>query len=295
MKRARKNLWLAAGFLTIGAFVAPVFADGAIATVDGGGQRTTSANYTMDGSVGGIGGASASGGITLKPGFIGQLTEVTNLAVSAAPASVNEGRISQLSGLAGLDDGTLVVVEGSNVVWVTPAYPIGTIGADGSATMANVYADTSGVVTGRYLGVAGSGVILVLDSNPDDYGMYANDQIPDAWQVRFFGTNNASGCASATNATGQNNLYAYIADLCPTNPNSCFEIVAISNRAPTNAVCFLSSSNRLYRLEWTTNLIAGVWTNTPSVVPVAGNGGLFWLTDTNAPSPRFYKVSVRVP
>ena len=52
----------------------------ATSTIDGGGQRSTSANYTMDGSGGGIGDDSAGGGITLKPGFVGQLTEVTNLA-----------------------------------------------------------------------------------------------------------------------------------------------------------------------------------------------------------------------
>ena len=295
MKRTANSLPLAAALATTGALVASALAVGAIATVDGGGQRTTSANYIMDGSVGGFGGGPTGGAVTLKPGFIGQLTEVTNLTVNATPGSVNEGGSSQLSGMAGLDDGTLVVVEGSNVFWSAPAHPVGTIGPDGMATLASVYADTPSVVTGRYLGVAGSGVILVVDSNPDNFGTYANDQIPDAWQVRFFGTNNLSGYASATNATGQNNLYAYIADLCPTNPNSCFEIVAISNRAPTNVVCFLSSSNRLYRLDWTTNLIAGVWTNTPGATPVFGNGGLFWLNDTNVASPRFYKVSVQVP
>ena len=215
--------------------------------------------------------------------------------MQATPTAVNESETSQLSGLAGLDDATVITIEGSNVVWIAPVYPVGTIGPDGQATLATVYADTSGTVTGQYLGVAGSTVILVMDSIPDNFGLYAGDQIPDGWQVRYFGENNANGMACATNATGQNNLYAYIADLCPTNPASCFEIMAISNRAPTNAVCFFSSSNRFYRLEWTTNLVAGSWTNLPGATPTSGNGRLFWLADTNAAAARFYRVTVRTP
>jgi hypothetical protein len=152
-----------------------------------------------------------------------------------------------------------------------------------------------GVVTGAYLGVSGWVPILIVDSDPDNDGIYARDQIPDGWQVKYFGPNNPNGAASATNATGENNSYAYIADLCPTNPDSCFAIVSISNRPPTNTVCFLSSSNRIYWLEWTTNLVAGVWTNSPGVPPVAGNGGVFGMNDTNPVSPRFFKVHVRVP
>ena len=145
--------------------------------------------------------------------------------------------------------------------------------------------------------MAGSGVILVLDSNPDDYGIYANDQIPDAWQVTFFGTNNPMGAACATNCTGQNNLYTYIADLNPNDPASVFEVVAVSesNLPPREVVYFPSSSNRVYALLWTTNLVSGTWTNLPDAIPVKGNGGVFSLSDTNAVAPRFYRVQVQVP
>jgi hypothetical protein len=255
----------------------------------------SSASYVNDGSVGGTDGASEGGGVVLKPGFIGQLTEATNLAVTATPASVNEGGTSQLSGLAGLDDDTVVALEGSDIAWSAPVYPVSAVSPAGAVTVTNVYADASGVITGRYLGAAGSAVILVLDSIPDNFGRYAGDQIPDGWQVRYFGTDNPNGCASATNATGQNNRYAYIADLCPTNPASCFEIVAVSNRAPGKALGFLSSSNRVYTLLWTTPLTGGSWTNLPGATPAAGNGRLFWLSDTNAASPRYYRVAVQVP
>jgi hypothetical protein len=57
---------------------------------------------------------------------------------------------------------------------------------------------------------------------------------------------------------------AYIPDICPTNPAAWFKIVAVS-------------------------------TNLPDATPVAGNGRLFSLSDTNAASVRFYRVTVRVP
>jgi len=263
--------------------------------LDSGGQRMASDKYSIDSSLGGIGGVTTDDCVTLKSGFIGQLTEVANLVLIAAQNPVSEGGTSQFSGIAGLDDATVVAVDGSNIVWTAPVYPISALSPEGQATLANVYADTAGAITGCYLGVTGAGVILVLDNNPDNFGLYAGDEIPDDWQARYFGQNNVNGRACATNATGRNNLYAYIADLCPTNPESRFEIMAITNQVPTNAVYFQSSSNRLYRLEWTTNLVAGSWTNLPGATPTTGNGHLFWLTDTNAAAARFYRVTVRVP
>lgn len=262
--------------------------------LDAGGGRSGGGGYAMDGSIGGIGGVATGGGVILKSGFIGQLSEVTNLVLNAAPAAAAEGAISQLSGLAGLDDGSVVALAGSSIVW-SVAYPVSAIGADGRATLGPVYADASGAVTGRYLGGSGSVVVWVLDANPDDFGLYAGDQIPDSWQVQHFGVNNPGGQGAATNATGRSNLYAYSADLDPNDPGSQFEILAASNAPPVFSLCVLASSNRQYRLAWTTNMLAGGWTNTPGAVPVSGPGGPFWMSDTNSASTRLYRVEVRVP
>jgi hypothetical protein len=263
-------------------------------TTDSGGQRATSASYTMDGSIGGIGGISSAPADSTKNGYIGQLTEVTNLFVIALPSSVNEGSSLQLSGLAGLDDATVLALAGSNIVWTTPGFPIASISPAGAATAAIVWSNTSGVVTGTYLGINGSGMMLVLDGNPDNFGTYAGDGIPDSWQVLHFGTNNPLGVASATNSTGMNNTYAYIADLNPTNPASVFEVVAVSNLPPNRMVYFTSSSNRVYALLWTTNLISGAWTNLSGATPVEGNGGILSLSDTNTTALRFYQIQAQV-
>jgi len=157
-----------------------------------------------------------------------------------------------------LDDATAVALTGSEVAWQSPAFPIGSISTAGVVMAANVYANTSGVITGRYLGVSGSGVILVLDNNLDNFGLYAGDQIPDGWQIRYFGENNPNGLASATNCTGRTTSMRMSPTFCPTNPAACFEIVSVSNQPPNRVVCFKpASTGRVYRLLYATNLVSG--------------------------------------
>ena len=265
-------------------------------TIDGGGQHATSANYTIDGSIGGISGTMDGGAVALKPGYIGQLTEVTNLIVTMAGDPVNEGDTNQLGGVADLDDGSTTVLSGAEIAWLIPVYPVGSISTGGQAVTLPVYGDTSAGVTGTFMGVTARGVFVVRDSNPDNCGLYANDHVPDGWQVRYFGVNNPLGVGCATNCSGQINLYTYTADLDPTNPASVFEVVAISNQSPNRVVCFgRTSTGRVYRLLYATNLVSGAWTNLPGQTPVSGLAGQMSLFDTNAASVRFYRVEVQVP
>lgn len=57
-----------------------------VSTIDGVGQRAVSTAYGNDASIGGI---SSGGGDTAKHGYLGQLTETTNLVVTSTPAQVN--------------------------------------------------------------------------------------------------------------------------------------------------------------------------------------------------------------
>jgi hypothetical protein len=109
----------------------------------------------------------------LKSGFAGQLVEATNVAVTAAPSYVNESETEQLGDTAGQDDGTVSALNGSEIQWVPPVYPIAVLTPAGTITAAVVYADTAGAVTGAYVGVTGSVALVVLDSSPDNYGIYA--------------------------------------------------------------------------------------------------------------------------
>jgi hypothetical protein len=296
-REQRLSLWLGAvaGALVpvADAWTAPMALP---AVVDAGGQRMASASYTMDGSLGGIAGVStgAAPATVLKSGYVGQLYEVVTLTVTGMPASVNEGGTSQLRAVARLDDDTALALAPDEVGWGPAAWPVASIGVDGVLLAAPVYADATATVTGRLGEVVGTVAIRVTDGNPDNYGLYAGDTIPDGWQVRYFGTNNPLGMAGEdASHTGQNNLYKYTADLDPTNPASIFQIVAASNAVDWR-VYFPSSTARTYTLYYTTNLLAATWTNVTMQSGIAGWGGVMALTDTNA-TLRFYRVGVHVP
>ena len=88
----------------------------------------------------------------------------------------------------------------------------------------------------------------------------------------------------------------YLADTDPTNQASFFKITAMSN-LPSWMVYFTgSSTGREYTLQWTTNLIGGLWTNDPSQTSIPGQGGWAFMTDTNAVfETRFYRIRVGLP
>jgi len=84
----------------------------------------------------------------------------------------------------------------------------------------------------------------------------------------------------------------YIADTGPADNNDWFHISGFSN----NTVFFDSSSNRLYTLLWTTNLIEGVWTNLSSQTDVMGSGGEDSFIDSSTTNPAgYYRVQVELP
>ena len=259
-----------------------------------GGGHAGSSGCSMDSSIGVIGGSATTGSVSLVTG--GPLpATATNLVVAAVPPVIPECSTGQLSGVAALDDGTVNVLSG-DIGWGTVTYPFGSVSADGVLTATNVYATTSGVVTAFYLGACTNLRVTVLDTNLDNYGIYAGDNLPDGWQVRYFGVNNLLGLAGATNCSGQNNLYTYTADLDPTNPVSIFEVVALSNQPPNRVICFrTTSTGRVYRLLYATNLVSGTWTNLLGQTPTPGLAGQTSLSDTNAAAVRFYRVGVQVP
>lgn len=299
-KRGACPAILCAAFLVVSttAFAATLVTS----SVDGGGKRSTSASYTMDGSLGGIGGISSvvSPPETVKHGYIGQLYDVVSVSVAGTPASVNETSTSQLSGTATMDDATVAALTGSDVSWNVPALPIASINGSGLATASAVYQDTSGPFSGGYLGVLGSGSLLVLNSNPDNYGIYANDNIPDSVQVQYFGLDNPNGVASAdADGTGQNNLFKYVAGLDPTNPASIFvlKIASVPGQPSQKKLTFLPwASGRTYTPEFRTDLTAGSYATLLGYSGPTTNSTEISVTDVDATQPnKFYRIRISLP
>ena len=276
------------------------FADNVTSTIDGGGQRTSSASYINDGSICGIAGIVTDGTDTAKQGYIGQLTEVSRVAVTGTPAQVSECATTQLSGTATLDDDSVTALAGNEIAWAVPSWPIQNINAAGLATTAAVYANTPGTVYGWYLGVLGSGTLLVLDTIPDNYGTYANDGIPDNWQVQYFGVGNPNAAPGIdADGTGQNNLFKYIAGLDPTNPASIFTLRiqnVVGQPGQKNLVFNPRWNDRTYTPLYRTNLVATAsWTNLTAIT-TSDNSTTRTVTDLTATNAaKFYRINISYP
>ncbi len=280
--------------------VAPsvLFAAGAASVLDSGGKRVVSATYSMDGSLASLGGitAAASPQVVARHGYAGQLYDVQSLAISASAGTVNETGTSQLSAKANLDDSTFLSLAATSVVWSVASGPIASISISGLATASNVYQDTAATVRADYQSKVSTLPLTVLNVGNDDYGLYAQDGLDDAWQVRYFGVNNPqAGPDADPDGEGVSNYKEFIADTNPTNALSFFHILNIAHAAGFS-VFFQSSADRKYTLYYATNLASSAWTNIPSQTEIPGSGGVGVLTD---PSPagryRYYRVGVRLP
>jgi hypothetical protein len=269
-------------------------------TFDAGGKRTTSASYTMDGSVGGIGGISVAACDTARHGYIGQLAEVVSVSVTSTPNTVNEGATGQLSATAILDDSSVSVLVGSDIAWASAIYPLASIDGNSLATASMVYATTNATFNGFYLGASGTGLVAVIDSDPDNYGSYAGDGLPDWWQVQYFGLNNPNAAPTAdVDGTGQNNLFKYVAGLDPTNPASIFvlKIASVAGQpSQKNLIFHPIAGGRTYTVQFMTNLVSTVYTNLSGFSGPQTNVNEVTVTDLGATNQaKFYRIDINLP
>ena len=270
-------------------------------TMDSGGNRTSSANYSNDGSLGEIGGIStaAAPAETVKHSYIGQLYDVIGVALSANPTTVNEGTTRQLQAAALLDDATVLPLAPALVSWSVSSGPINSIDAGGLATAGIVYQNTPALVRGDYLGQFGTLALNVLNVGLDDFGSYAGDGIDDAWQVQYFGLDNpAAGPARDPDGDGQNNVFEYTAGTDPTSALSRFNL-AIA-RVPgepdqENIIFSPRFPSRTYTVQFRDSLSGGLF------APLGGTttndvGPERTVTDLNATGlAKFYRVCISFP
>ncbi len=266
------------------------------ATFDVGGQHMASASYSVDASLGGIGSQDVATGspYMVREGYAGQLFEVATLMVATVNSNLDENASVVLNPYATLTDGTKL--SPALLVWSCSG-GIASVSPAGLVTAANVWANTSGTVWGSFGSKRVTQNFWVLDSDPDDFGLYASDGIPDWWQAQYFGTNNPSGMALAdADGTGQNNYFKYIAGLNPTNPASIFEL-SLSNALPAGLKVLTFSpryTNRTYTVQYV-NALGTAFSNLLQVT-VADNGTTRAVTDTNAnTTSRFYRVRISYP
>ena len=270
---------------------------------DAGGRRTTSANYTNDGSAGGITGVSnvAAPAEAAKHGYIGQLYDVTGLTLTAATLNVNEGTTDQLAAWQLLDDATFLAVPAASVAWSVASGPLTGIDVGGLATAGIVYQDSAATAQGIYLGQTGTLGLTVKNVNLDDFGAYAGDGIDDVWQVQYFGPppNANAGPNVDFDGTGQTNLFKFIAGLNPLDPASRFTLAIQSvpgQPAQKNLIFAPRLTDRTYTVTSKPGLATGSYAPLTNPSAPSDAGPQRTITDLGAGgAAKFYRVEITKP
>jgi hypothetical protein len=163
------------------------------AVLDGGGAGGASADYTINPSMGaGITCASANYG--LRGGYAGQLMDLTELVIDEPSAlTINEGGTLQLVVVATYDDASKAVLSAGDPEWSIESGPITGIDSNGIVTAGLVYQNAAAIVRAALGGVSDTVGITVVNTGLDNFGPYAADGLPDAWQVQSFGLGGTRG------------------------------------------------------------------------------------------------------
>jgi hypothetical protein len=266
-------------------------------SMDTGGMRAVSANYTIDASGGGPSSSppAASASYALRSSYAGQLYEVTALQLTAVPASIQEGETRQLLAKEVLDDSSELLVSSSSVAWSVQSGPVTGISSDGLATAGSVYTNTHAQVKGVHGGREAMLGLTVVDFIKDNFGSYASDGVGDDWQVQYFGLNNpAAGPAMISDGSGHSNLFKFTAGLIPFNAASRF-LVSTSQPVgqPGARSIFISPTfaDRSYKVYYSTDL--SLWQLLEG--PFSGSGGATTIIDPVAGTRRFYRVTINKP
>lgn len=209
-------------------------------------------------------GRAVVGDLTLQSGYAGQLCDAVQLQVVSDSTNIPEDGSTLLTAMAVNDDETRnSMAAGWSVVYGA----LSSVDSNGMAYGAPVYQNEPAMAQAVGGGLTGVVSLMVLDTLKDNFGLYATDGIPDAWQVQNFGVNNSDAIASADpDHDGQNNFAEFIVGTSPTAGTDYFGLRSIHN-GTGGAMEFVLSptfTNRTYHIEATTNLANPDWTSLAS-------------------------------
>ncbi|MBN2505935.1 MAG: hypothetical protein JXQ71_04505 [Verrucomicrobia bacterium] len=268
--------------------------------LDAGGRPAASANCAHEGSLGtlGSGRPARSAAYGLGHGYVGQAREVVGLTLAGNPTHIAEASHSRLHPSLVYDDATTAVIPGTMVAWTLLHGPC-TLSPAGDLATEAVFQTVPAAARADYHNHAAKLDFQVINSHPDNYGLYAADGIHDDWQVRYFGPDNPFAAPGQDpDGDRQNNAFEYVADLDPTQYASQFRVsLEFSPSWPTrkNVVFGPRWPTREYAVE-----MAPDHPGTP-FGPLLGAtnqdvGSIRSVADWNATNAaRFYRVRISMP
>ncbi len=114
------------------------------------------------------------------------------------------------------------------------------------------------------------------------------DGLPDPWELEHdLDFNSAADAAGDTDKDGLTAAQEYLAGTSPTDPAS---VLRANPSTLPGSIQFTAVAGRDYRVEYRTNLTAGVW-QTLVEIPAANTNVAVSVTDPSAASPeRFYRI-----
>ncbi len=130
--------------------------------------------------------------------------------------------------------------------------------------------------------------------------IYAPMGTPISWLYDHALTNYPGGWTEAESddrdVDGMRAWQEYVAGTDPTNPASVFAFTTLSAEAETNVVfAWNSASNRLYSVEWSTNLMENLWTAVPDLTNLAASPPLNTVTVNVESANSFYRIRSIMP
>jgi hypothetical protein len=121
------------------------------------------------------------------------------------------------------------------------------------------------------------------------------DGIPDWWMNQYFGhpTGQAADNSRASDdadGDGMTNLQEFLAGTSPIDPGSVLRINSAVPQGSDMVFTLATATNRQYALEWTTDLIGGIWTSLTNVI--SGDGTVQQVTHVDGAElpQRFYRI-----
>lgn len=125
---------------------------------------------------------------------------------------------------------------------------------------------------------------------------YDGDGIPNSWEGIHSSSITGLVASADDDGDGMSSFEEYVADTVPTDSNAVFRIIA-AEFSPNHVITFDGSTNRLYRLQLTTNSLTTApqtWMNAHTNA-VYGSGTNTILTYSNSVARSFYRLRVSVP
>jgi hypothetical protein len=101
-----------------------------------------------------------------------------------------------------------------------------------------------------------------------------NDGLPDYWELLYFGSLTATDGAGDSDGDGLRDYEEYLAGTDPTDPESSMRFYGCWGGGPSGyTIVWASATNRLYTIQWTTDLMTNfvmLVTNYPGSAPQTG-------------------------